>query len=116
MTMRLLATTALVGGLSLTLSPTPVEAVPSFPIVFALHFDWGCTGSPGTTSLTVEDTGRFMTGDGFAGDWTFVGASQQIRFLFDTGTDYRGEHLGGGNLEGTMQSVYGSDGCWTANL
>src|SRR4051812_28209134 len=37
--------------------------------VWIYHYSWGCTGSYGTTTLTVYADGTWKSGEGYTGQW-----------------------------------------------
>ena len=77
-----------------------------------LSYDWGCIGSPGTTTITFNPDGTFATGDGGLGSWTQYGPV--IQWVYSIGTTYDGT-LTNNSMEGTMIAPDGiTTGCWTA--
>jgi hypothetical protein len=74
-----------------------------------LNFDWGCTGSPGVTTITFNSDNTFTTGDDGSGTWSQI--NNEIEFTFTTTTQYRG-YIAGLHMAGTSDAGGGLTGCW----
>ena len=48
---------------------------------WTLNYDWGCTGSYSTTSMTIDANGTWTNGQGYSGVW--VQAAGMLTFKFN---------------------------------
>jgi hypothetical protein len=80
--------------------------------VWILHYSWGCTGSYGTTTLTVYADGTYKTGSGYTGQW--ISNGYLLMFHYNgLNTTYTG-YASGSNFYGIMATfkVPNSKGCF----
>lgn len=92
----------------------------SVPGTWLLAYDWGCTGSYGTTTMTLNSNGTWTSSQGYSGTWVLVsGASSgttaaagQFTFNFNTAkTTYMGT-LASKSITGIQTTFGGSNGCF----
>ncbi|MDD1731062.1 MAG: hypothetical protein CG440_1313 [Methanosaeta sp. NSM2] len=79
-----------------------------------LTFDWDCDGNPGEDEVIFNSDGSFGDDDNRnKGEWSRE--SQSIRWEHDKDPKslYRGS-ISGLYMSGTMSTIDGSSGCWTA--
>lgn len=79
--------------------------------VWNLIFDWGCTGSPGNTLLTLNPDFTFTTNDDGSGTWSQT--ENIVDWTYTNGTYYYG-YIAGATMAGKMQQTSGFPGCWEA--
>ena len=77
---------------------------------WTLYYDWSCSGSPSSTSITFKNNGTF-SGSAGSGNWSFAGDS--IVFKFSSGTTYTGIEYSK-TMKGRSTTYNSSYGCWTA--
>jgi hypothetical protein len=91
---------------------TPGPACPSAVGDWTLHFDWGCTGTSGSTPLRLLPDGTFVSDQGVTGTWTQEGCGYDHHY--PNGTHYWGlMEPAGDRMAGEMRDANGSPGCWT---
>jgi hypothetical protein len=77
---------------------------------WTLYYDWGCTGSYGSTSMTINANGTWTNGQGFSGVW--VQAAGMLTFKFNNiNTTYSG-NLASKSVTGIESTFGGENGCF----
>jgi predicted nucleic acid-binding Zn ribbon protein len=98
-----------------TPTPTPTSTPTPTPVPITgrwlLEYDWGCEGDPRETLVTLFEDHTFSTGEDNHGTWSLSGSD--ITLTYPSGTEYTGE-VSEGEMEGTMVSYDGREGCWSA--
>lgn len=80
---------------------------------WTLDYDWGCSGSPGVSTWTLNDDYTFLSGDGGNGTWSQI--RNQLTIIYDGGTTYTGTSNNGFyQIDGTMVDGGGGTGCWSS--
>ena len=81
---------------------------------WTLTFDWDCDGSPGEDEVIFNSDGSFGDDENFnKGEWSAEDGSIRWEHEEDPNALYRGS-LSGLYMSGTMSTIDGSTGCWTA--
>ncbi|HUE25105.1 MAG TPA: hypothetical protein VMQ86_25700 [Bryobacteraceae bacterium] len=77
---------------------------------WTLNYDWGCTGSYSTTSMTIDANGTWTNGQGYSGVW--VQAAGMLTFKFNNiNTTYSG-NLASKSVTGIQSTFGGLNGCF----
>jgi hypothetical protein len=81
---------------------------------WALTYDWDCDGNPGEDEVIFNSDGSFGDDDNRnKGEWSRDGQSIRWEHDEDPRPLYRGS-ISGLYMSGTMSTIDGRTGCWTA--
>ena len=75
-----------------------------------LFYSWNCTGDYAASTVTFNDDGTFNTGGGYTGTWKQ--RDIKVKWVFTSGTTYKGRQKSDNLLKGKMVSYTGLTGCW----
>ncbi|SDH46387.1 hypothetical protein SAMN05216553_12316 [Lentzea fradiae] len=109
-----LAVTAIATSSSAAPAPQPTAAAPGIgiqavaPGTATLRFDWGCTGSYSSTSITFNGNGTFTAGT-LSGVWAQTGSILQFQFN-GVKTTYA-SLVASNSGTGTQSTFTGTNGC-----
>lgn len=82
----------------------------SVPGNWTLYYDWNCTGSYSSTSMTINSSGTWTNGQGFSGAW--AQAAGMLIFKFNnSNTTYAG-NLASKSVTGIQSTFGGLNGCF----
>ncbi len=82
----------------------------SLPGNWTLHYDWGCSGNYGSTSMAINANGTWTNGQGYSGVW--VQAAGMLTFKFNnSNTTYSG-NLASKSVTGIQSTFAGLNGCF----
>jgi hypothetical protein len=77
---------------------------------WTLFYDWDCDGSYGKTTMTVDPSGTWTSGEGYSGLW--VQTAGMFMFTFNNSeTTYAGT-LASKSITGISTTFSGSNGCF----
>jgi hypothetical protein len=81
---------------------------------WALTYDWDCDGNPGEDEVIFNSDGSFGDDDNRnKGEWSAEDGSIRWEYREDPRPLYRGS-ISGLYMSGTMSTIDGRTGCWTA--
>jgi hypothetical protein len=82
----------------------------ALPGNWTLFYDWGCGGSYGSTSMTINANGTWTNGQGYSGPW--AQAAGMLTFKFNnSNTTYSG-NVASKSVTGIQSTFGGSNGCF----
>lgn len=77
---------------------------------WTLFYDWGCDGSYGKTTMTVNSGGTWSNGEGYNGTWIQVAGMFMFTFN-NSDTTYAG-NLASKSITGISTTFSGLNGCF----
>lgn len=77
---------------------------------WTLFYDWGCDGSYGQTTMSVETNGSWTNGEGYSGLWVEV-AGMFVFTFNNSETTYAG-NLASKSVTGVSTTFSGLQGCF----
>jgi hypothetical protein len=82
----------------------------SVPGNWTLFYDWGCSGSYGSTTMTFNSNGTWTSGQGYSGVW--VQAAGMLMFKFNSSNTVYAGNLASKSVTGIQSTFGGLNGCF----
>ena len=77
---------------------------------WTLFYDWGCSGSYGSTTMTVNGNGTWSNGQGYTGLWVEVAG--MFLFKFNNSSTTYASNMADLSATGIMTTFGGLSGCF----